>query len=97
MYREINENPQVSLLKEEIKRLEEELKKQKNEFERCESRILALREEFYSYQRRKEKELGHCERWKEEYKADRTRMDEEMKNFNTLPWFKKMRYKFHIE
>lgn len=31
MYREFNENPQVSLLKEEIKILEEELKKQKHE------------------------------------------------------------------
>lgn len=97
MYSEFNENPQVSLLKEEIKRLEEELKKQKNEVEWHESRILALREEFYLYQRRKEKELDHCERWKEEYKAGRARMEEEMKNFNTLPWFKKMRYKFHIE
>jgi predicted nucleic acid-binding Zn-ribbon protein len=97
MYREFNENPQVSLLKEEVKRLEEELKKQKNEFERYESRILVLREEFYLYQRQKEKEFDHWERWKEEYKADRARMEEEMKNFNTLPWFKKMRYKFHIE
>ena len=97
MYREFNENPQVSLLKDEIKRLEEELKKQRNEFERCESRILALREEFYLYQRQKEKELDHCERWKEEYKTDRARMREEINYFNTLPWYKKMRYKFHIE
>ena len=57
MYREFNENPQVSLLKEEIKRLEEELKKQKHEVEWHESRILALREEFYLYQRRKKRNL----------------------------------------
>ncbi len=97
MYREINENPQVSLLKEEIKRLEEELKKQKHEVEWRKSRIHVLREEFYSYQRKKEKELDHCERWREEYKTDRTRMRKEINNFNTLPWYKKMRYKFHIE
>ncbi len=97
MYREFNENPQVSLLKEEIKRLEEELKKQKHEVECHESRIHVLREEFYSYQKSKEKELDHYERWKEEYKTDRTRTEEEIRNFNTLPWYKKMWYKFHVE
>ena len=96
MYREFNENPQVSLLKEEIKRLEEELKKQKHEIERCESRIHVLREESYLYQRRKEKELDLCEKWKEEYKTGRNRMEEEIRNFNTLPWYKKMRYKFML-
>ena len=97
MYREFNENPQVSLLKEEIKRLEEELKKQKHEIELHESRIHVLREEFYLYQKRKEKELDLCEVQKKEYKTYRTRMEEEIKNFNTLPWYDKMRYKFHVE
>ena len=97
MYREFNENPQVSLLKEEIKRLEEELKKQKHEVEWRKSRIHVLREEFYLYQKRKEKELNLCEEWKEEYKTDRTRMEEEIRNFNTLPWYKKMWYKFHVK
>lgn len=96
MYREINENPQVSLLKEEIKKLEEELKKQKHEVEWRKSRIHVLREEFYLYQKRKEKELNLCEEWKEEYKTDRNRMEEEIRNFNTLPWYKKMRYKFML-
>lgn len=96
MYREFNENPQVSLLKEDIKRKEEELKKQKNEIKWLESRIHVLREEFYSYQKRKEKELDLCEVQKKEYKTDRTRMEEEIKNFNTLPWYKKMWYKFHV-
>ena len=97
MYREYNENPQISLLKEEIKRLEDELKKQKHEVEWHKSRILLLREEFYSYQKRKEKELDLCEEWKKEYKTDRNRMEEEIRNFNTLPWYKKMWYKFHVE
>lgn len=93
MYREFNENPQVSLLKEEIKRLEEELKKQKHEIEWSESRNHVLIEEFYLYQKRKEKELDLCKEWK----TDLTRMKEEIKNFNTLPWYKKMWYKFHVK
>lgn len=56
-----------------------------------------MREEFYLYQKRKEKELDLYEKWKKEYKTDRNRMEEEIRNFNTLPWYKKMWYKFHVE
>ena len=55
-----------------------------------------MREEFYLYQKRKEKELNLCEEWKEEYKTDRNRMEDEIRNFNTLRWYKKMRYKFML-
>lgn len=90
MYREFNENPQVSLLQEEVKKLKATIEWYRHELDHmlCEVRK--------QYEGRK-MEHGLYERWMKEFEADRTRLTEEMKNFNALPWYKKIRYKFDVK
>ena len=93
---EFNENPRVLLLKEEIKRLKEESKTQKEKIELYEDEIIRLNAKVrYRDAIIDRNYLGYRQRTKvlEDFWV---RMGEEIKRFKTTPWFKKICFKFKV-
>lgn len=84
-----NENPQVTLLMKKC----EELKKKNAKLNEC---IDELEKEVQQQSSFRREELSMYQYWRKKLQSDCDEVNRAIEYFNSLPWYKKIFYKFKI-
>ena len=91
-----NENPQVEFWMDKCVTLEREIKTLKKDIEWYNDAINKLNHEIKLHNEARTMEYNLYKRDIDTYRDKQTRIEDEMASFNSLPWYKKMFYKFKV-